>query len=99
MLGMTYTAASGHVTELVGSINGSSPRIYIANLVDGLNNRQGTHRIERTEMNLAGLAAILSLFVWVLITFVLALPSGLVHIPLILGVLLIVKAIVDGGRR
>lgn len=76
----------------------SSPRAYIANLLDGLNNRQGTDFPERMEMNLPGVAAILCLMVWVTLAFLLALPSGWVHIPLILGVLLIVKAIVDGKQ-
>ena len=50
-------------------------------------------------MNLSGIAAVLCLVVWVTLAFVLALPSGLVHIPLILGVLLIVKAIADQKRE
>ncbi len=50
-------------------------------------------------MNLPGIAAILCLVVWATLAFVLALPSGWVHIPLILGVLLIVKAIVDGKQK
>ncbi len=95
---MTSKAASGHVIELVGSINVSSPRIYIANLLDGPIGRQGTKVSERMEMNLPAIAAILCLLVWIALTFVIAIPSGWVHIPLILGVLLIVKAIVSGGR-
>jgi len=50
-------------------------------------------------MNLPGIAAILSLMVWVTLAFWLVLPSGWVHIPLIIGVLLIVKAIVDGKQK
>jgi uncharacterized membrane protein len=50
-------------------------------------------------MNLPGIAAIVCLVIWVTLAFVLAVHNGWVHIPLILGVLLIVKAIVDGGKR
>ena len=50
-------------------------------------------------MNLAAIAAVLCLLVWIVLAFVLALPSGWVHIPLMFGVLLIVKAIVDGTKR
>ena len=50
-------------------------------------------------MNLYGLAAILCLAVWVTLAFVLAFPTGWVHIPLIFGVLLIVKAIVTGKPK
>jgi hypothetical protein len=51
------------------------------------------------EMNLYGAAAVLCIVVWVILAFVLALPSGWVHVPLIFGVLLIVKAIVDSTRE
>jgi hypothetical protein len=98
-VGLTSKAASGHVIELVGSINVSSPRIYIANLLDGPNTRQGIDLSERMEMNLPAVAAILCILIWIVLAFVIAIPSGWVHVPLILGVLLIVKAIVDGGRE
>jgi uncharacterized membrane protein len=98
-VGLTSTAANGHVIELVGSINGSSPRIYIANLVSGPKDRQGRHLRERTKMNVFGIVAILCLLVWVYLAFVLALPNGWVHIPLILGVLLVVVAIVEGKKQ
>jgi hypothetical protein len=54
---------------------------------------------ERIDMNLYGVAATLCFVVWVMLAFVLALPTGWVHIPLILGVFLIVKAIVDSKRE
>ncbi len=50
-------------------------------------------------MNLFGILAALCLMVWITLAFLLALPTGWVHIPLIVGVLLIVKAIVDGKPR
>ncbi len=49
-------------------------------------------------MNLPGIAAALCLIAWIILAFVIALPNGWVHIPLIIGVLLIVKAIVDGKK-
>ena len=50
-------------------------------------------------MNHAAIAAVLCLLAWIVLAFVLALPSGWVHIPLMIGVLLIVKAIVDGKPK
>jgi hypothetical protein len=92
-------AANGHVIELVGSIMGSSPRIYIANLVGGPNRRQGTLFFEGKVMNQSGIVAILCFLVWIVLTFVMALPTGWVHVPLIVGVLATVKAIVDQSER
>lgn len=40
------------------------------------------------------IAAILCLTVWIVLAFVLAYPTGWVHVPLVLGVLLAVRAIV-----
>ena len=48
-------------------------------------------------MNLPAVAAALCLLIWLVLTFYLALPSGWVHLPLVVAVLLIVKAIV--GKR
>lgn len=48
-------------------------------------------------MNLPGIAAVLCLAIWIALAFVFAIPSGWVHIPLIVGVLLIVRAIVNGN--
>ena len=73
--------------------------MYIANLADGPNRRQGTHLCKRMEMSLHGILAVVCLALWVTLAFVLAIPSGWVHIPLIPGVLLIVKAIVDSDRE
>ena len=50
-------------------------------------------------MNLPAIAASLCILVWIVLAFVIAIPSGWVHIPLILGVLLIVKAIVEAGQE
>ena len=66
--------------------------------MDGLNHRQGIDVCEGMDMNLPGIAAVLCLLVWITLAFVLALPTGWVHIPLIFGVLLIVKAIVDANK-
>jgi len=49
-------------------------------------------------MSLDGMGALLSFVVWVLLAFVLAIPSGWVHVPLIFGVILTVRAIVLSGR-
>jgi uncharacterized membrane protein len=40
------------------------------------------------------LSAVVCLAAWILLAFVLALPSGWVHVPLVAGVLLVVRAIV-----
>jgi hypothetical protein len=48
------------------------------------------------DMNLPGIAAILCFLIWIVLTFVLALPTGWVHIPLMLAVVLTVRAIVGG---
>jgi len=67
--------------------------------VYGPNHRQGTDVSERMEMNLSGIGATICLVVWMVLAFVMALPSGWVHVPLIIGVLLTVKAIVDANRE
>ncbi len=56
--------------------------------------RQGSPFRKRNQMNLAAIGAALSLVIWIVLTFILALPSGWVHAPLIVAVLLIVRAIV-----
>ena len=40
------------------------------------------------------LGAVASVLAWILLAFVLAYPTGWVHVPLVIGVLLIVRAIV-----
>lgn len=50
-------------------------------------------------MNIAVGAAILCVVGWIILAFVLAIPSGWVHIPLAAGAVLTAKAIVDGRRR
>ena len=50
-------------------------------------------------MNLPKITAVVCLVVWATLAFWLALPTGWVHVPLIVGVLLIVKAIVDGKKQ
>jgi uncharacterized membrane protein len=45
------------------------------------------------------LTAILAFVLWVVLAFVLAIPSGWVHVPLMAAALLAVKGIVDGGAR
>ena len=43
--------------------------------------------------------AILSLLLWIFLAFVAAIPSGWVHVPLIVSVVLLAMAIVGGKRR
>jgi uncharacterized membrane protein len=38
--------------------------------------------------------AVVSLLAWIVLAFVLAFPTGWVHVPLVIGVLLVVRAIV-----
>jgi uncharacterized membrane protein len=45
------------------------------------------------------LAAVVCLALWIGLAFVWALPSGWVHIPLVVGVLLIVRAIVSADAE
>jgi|AP12_2_1047962.scaffolds.fasta_scaffold42858_2 uncharacterized membrane protein len=40
------------------------------------------------------LAAVACLALWIVLAFVAAIPSGWVHVPLVVGVLLVVRAIV-----
>ena len=49
--------------------------------------------------NLALLAAIACLALWIVLAFVIAWPSGWAHVPLAVGVVLIVKAIVEADER
>ncbi len=45
------------------------------------------------------IGAILSLALWALLAFVVAIPSGWVHVPLIVGAILLARAIAgDGGK-
>ncbi len=46
-------------------------------------------------MNIAILGAVVLLIFWIVLTFVMAIPSGWVHVPLVVAVLLVVKGIVD----
>jgi uncharacterized membrane protein len=47
-----------------------------------------------TNFRILALLAVVCLAAWIVLAFVLALPSGWVHVPLAAGVLLIVRAIV-----
>ncbi len=49
-------------------------------------------------MNFALGAAILCVIGWIILAFVLAIPSGWVHLPLALGAVLLAKAIGEGRR-
>jgi len=46
-------------------------------------------------MNIAILGTVGLLILWIVLTFVMAIPSGWVHVPLVLATLLLVKGIVD----
>ena len=46
-------------------------------------------------MNFGIFAALACIVLWVVLAFVAAFPTGWVHVPLIVGVLLAAKAIVD----
>ncbi len=50
-------------------------------------------------MNFALGAAILCVIGWIILAFVLAIPSGWVHLPLALGAVLLARAIGEGRRR
>lgn len=47
-------------------------------------------------MNVPLLVAVASLALWAVLVFVAQVPAGWIHIPLVLGVLALVKAIVEG---
>ncbi len=48
-------------------------------------------------MNVPLLVAAASLVLWLVLVFVLQVAAGWIHIPLVLGVLALVKTIVEGG--
>jgi uncharacterized membrane protein len=48
-------------------------------------------------MNVSFLLGVTSLAVWALLVFVGRIPAGWIHIPLPIGVLLIIKTIVESG--
>jgi uncharacterized membrane protein len=45
------------------------------------------------------LSAVLCLAAWIVLAFVVSLPSGWVHVPLVAGVLLVVRAIVAADEE
>lgn len=49
-------------------------------------------------MNVSLIGAIVCILLWMVLAFVAAIPSGWVHIPLALGVILLAKAILEGRR-
>lgn len=48
-------------------------------------------------MNISILAAVLCLMLWVGLAFVIAVPSGWVHVPLAVGTVLLALGIVQGN--
>ena len=50
-------------------------------------------------MNASLIAAIICIVLWIFLAFVAAIPSGWVHLPLAVGVVLIAKAILDGKGK
>jgi hypothetical protein len=48
-------------------------------------------------MNVPLLVGVASLALWVILVFVVQVAAGWIHIPLVLGVLALVKAIVEGS--
>lgn len=48
-----------------------------------------------TPARWSALGAVVSLVLWIVLAFVVAIPSGWVHAPLALGSILIARAIVD----
>ncbi len=48
-------------------------------------------------MNVPLLVGVVSLVVWLVLVFVLQVAAGWIHIPLVLGVLALVKVIVEGN--
>ncbi|HWP38888.1 MAG TPA: hypothetical protein VNL18_15185 [Gemmatimonadales bacterium] len=49
-------------------------------------------------MNAALIGAVVSLVAWIILAFVIPWPSGWAHVPLAVGVVLLVKAIVGPDR-
>lgn len=50
-------------------------------------------------MNVAMIFAVVCLILWVVLAFVVAIPSGWVHLPLAGGTVLLAVGIVEGGRK
>ena len=48
-------------------------------------------------MNVPVLVGVASLIAWVVLVFVVQVAAGWIHVPLVIGVLALVKAIVEGG--
>lgn len=49
-------------------------------------------------MNMYAVGAVLCILLWLVLAFALAIPSGWVHLPLAIGVVLVAVAIVDSRR-
>jgi hypothetical protein len=50
-------------------------------------------------MNLYVLLALVSLILWAILAFAMAIPSGWVHVPLAVGVVLVAIGIVEADTR
>lgn len=50
-------------------------------------------------MNVYSIGAILGLLLWIFLAFILALPNGWVHIPLVIAVVLAVIAVVHQSKQ
>ncbi len=57
----------------------------------------GRNRFDNAAL-LAALALV-ALVIWVVLTLVLGVRSGWAHLPLVIGVLILAKAIVESGTR
>ena len=49
-------------------------------------------------MNISFILAIACLILWVVLAFVVAIPSGWVHLPLAAGTVLLARAVVESGK-
>jgi uncharacterized membrane protein len=50
-------------------------------------------------MNIPLIGAVLSLLLWIFLAFVVAIPNGWVHVPLVVAVVLLAIGMVQGKKR
>jgi hypothetical protein len=50
-------------------------------------------------MNVSLIVAVFCILLWIVLAFAAAIPSGWVHLPLVVGVVLLAKAILESKSR
>ncbi len=72
---------------------------YIANIEAAQNTVKEAETQERSGMKLNYFGALICILLWIYLAFVAAIPSGWVHVPLAVGVVLVATGIArDDGK-